>query len=339
MSNSTLTIYDVTIHPGEAANLALPLPELYSCTSFYMPIKVVHGKEKGPCILLFAAVEGNELNGMEIINRLLQSNHLNKLKGTLIAIPVLNVFGLVNYPKKLPQEHSIEHCFPGREDGSYGERIAYALTKEILSKTTHCIELQTGRLNHSILPQLYCCFESKLDRTLAKAFQAPVITNVNKETSSLRQTTDKLKIPLIVYQAGEAMRFDESAIQLGLTGILNVMSYLDMINEYHFELSTNFNPVFSQDEDWLRASRGGVLHADIKLGQMIKKGQIIGRIVDPFSADIAQPVRAIDDGIVVGINNHPLISEGQSIFKVTSFIDNKSAKFLLKTWGEAQPDF
>ena len=339
MTNTSLTICDAIIHPGEVANLALPLPELYSCTSFYMPIKVVHGKKKGPCLLLFAAVEGNELNGMEIINRLLQSNAVAELKGTLIAIPVLNVFGLVNHPIKLLQEHSIEHCFPGQEDGSFGERVAYVLTKEILAKATHCIELQTGKLNHSILPQIYCSFENSIDKSLAKAFQAPVITHVNMKKSSLRQTTEKFKIPLLVYQGGEAMRFDESAIQLGLRGILNVMQHLGMIKTCQGKSQENIKPVFSQDQDWIRASRGGVLHAEIELGQSIKTGQIIGRIVDPFSADIAQPVKAQQDGIVVGINNHPLISEGQSIFKVASFIDIKQAKSNLETWGESQADF
>lgn len=339
MKNSNLTICDATIYPGEQANLALPLPELYSCTSFYMPIKVIHGKKEGPCLLIFSAVRGNELNGIEIINRLLESDQVNDIHGTLIVIPVLNVFGMVNYPKLLPSGEEIDNCFPGREDGSYGERIAHVFTQEILCKSDYCIELSTGSLNHEILPQIYCNVENRENRSLARKFLTPVITNVSLEDNNLRQMTESLNIPLLVYQAGEAMRFDEQAIQLGLKGILNVMSSLDMLSDYEVENNEDFKPIFSQDEDWLRSPRSGVMHSKVELGQMIKKGEIIGKINDPFSADIAEPVRAQKDGVVVGINKHPLIYEGQTIFKVASFIDNDKAETTIESWGESQPEF
>ncbi|VEG90498.1 succinylglutamate desuccinylase/aspartoacylase family protein [Legionella spiritensis] len=338
MKHSNLTICDATIHPGETANLALPLPEFYSCTSFYMPIKVVHGKEAGPCLLILSAVKGDELNGLEIINRLLESDRLRRIRGTLIAVPVLNIFGLIEPSRTQRHETSLERCFPGVEHGSYGERLAHVFTREILCKANNCIELQTGSLNHDILPQIYCDLNNAEGRRLAQRFAAPAITNVMSGNNSLRRTTEELNIPLLVYQAGEAMRFNESAINLGISGIFNVMEALDMLDPEESQQPETFRSIFSQDEDWIRAHRSGVLLSNIELGQMIKKGQRIGRINDPFSADTAETVIAPQDGVVVGINRHPLIHEGQTIFKVASFIDNDRAGTVLEAWGDSQAE-
>lgn len=338
MKNSNLTICDATIYPGETANLALPLPEVYSCASFYMPIKVVHGKQAGPCILIFSVLKGDELNGIEIINRLLDPEKLKNLHGTLIAIPVLNIPSLVNHLKAQSNEVNLERCFPGKKHGTYGERIANVFTKEILCHADYCIELQSGSLNHDILPQIYCDLSDNKSKFLAQHFAAPVITNVLKKSNSLRQTTRKLGIPLLVYQAGEAMRFNESAISLGLDGVYNVMHTLDMLPDFTENISETFKPIYSADQGWIYSHVSGVLKSNVELGQHIHKKQIIGYVNDPFGASNPKPIKAPFDGIVVGINRHPLIHEGQSIFKIASFLDNYRAETALEAWGESQTD-
>ena len=337
MKNSNLQICDATIHPGEVANLALPLPEFFSCVSFFMPIKVVHGKQAGPCVLIFSSVKGDELNGLEIINQLLNVEELKNLNGTLIVVPVLNVLGLASHSKNLSYESNLERCFPGAEDGTYGERIADVFTKEVLSKVDYCIELRTGSLNHDILPQVYCKLSDAKSKELAQAFKAPVITNVRTENNTFRQTTENLNIPLLVYQGGEAMRFDNSAINLGINGILNVVSALEMVELTQKE-ETEFNPVFSQDQDWVYSHRSGILKSQVELGQRIRKNEVLGLINDPFSSDTVEPVKAQQDGIVVGVNRHPLIHEGQTIFKIATFIDNSRAETALEAWSEAQQE-
>ena len=339
MKSSNLQICDANIHPGEIANLALPLPEFFSCVSFYMPIKVVHGKQAGPCILIFSSVKGDELNGLEIIDQLLLSNEIKNLKGTLIVVPVLNVLSLANYAKSSNYETNLERCFPGQEDGTYGERIAHVFTKEILTKADYCLELRTGSLNHDILPQVYCNLADAQSKALAQAFAAPVITNVHTENNTLRQTTENLNIPLLVYQGGEAMRFDESAISLGLAGIKNMMGSLDMIKpEPALEESQPFKPIFSQDQDWIYSHRSGILKSQVKLGQLIHKNEILGVINDPFSADTVEHVKSPQDGVVVGVNRQPLIHEGQTIFKIATFIDNIRAETALGAWSESWKD-
>lgn len=335
MKNSNIQVCDVTIHPGEEANLAFPLPEQYSCAPMYMPIKVIHGERKGPCLLVFSTLNGNELNGIEIVNRVMESTKASQISGTIIAIPVLNVYGLTHYPTSLPSNDVLEECFPGSQIGTYGERFAHFFTQEILTKADFCIELQTGKLNHNILPQVYCNFENPSTKKLAKAFNAPVITDVSLEGNSLRKVTEELNIPLLVYQAGEAMRFDENAIVVGYNGVTNIMRYIDMLPKAPIQ---EIKPIFSQDENWVVAHRAGILHTDHSLGQVVKKGEVIGKITDPFGAGESEKIKASKDGIIVGINMTPLIHEGSLIFKLVSFIDYDRAETTIEEWNKKQDD-
>ncbi|MFZ9035473.1 MAG: succinylglutamate desuccinylase/aspartoacylase family protein [Francisellaceae bacterium] len=337
MKNSKLKICDSQVYPGERANLALPLPELYSCAPMYMPIRVFHGKESGATLVVLSTTQGFELNGIEIINRLTADSRIDNLKGTLITIPVLNVFALSHYPKTSPSGRDLTSCFPGDESGSYGQRIAYTLTHEILKKADGCIELQTGELNHEILPQIYCDLKAQRSRHLARHFQAPVVTDVEVKPNSLRETLDSLHIPFLVYEAGEALRFNETAISVGVQGILNTMKALEMIDDATSPHEP-IKPVFSQNDDWLLSPKSGIFHTDISLGEMITTGQNIGSISDPLSPDFAEKIKCPFDGIVVGINNHPLIYEGQRIVKVAAFLDNDKAELTIEEWEEAQPD-
>lgn len=335
MKNKKITICDVTVHPGETANLAMPLPEQYSCAPLYMPIKVIHGEKAGPCLVVFSVLKGTELNGLEIANRLVASTTAQQIHGTVIAIPVVNVYGLTHYPSTLPTGTQLADCFPGDEHGSFGQRLAHLFTHEILKKSDYCIELQTGGMNHNILPQVYCNFENTTAKALAKVFEAPVVTNVTIAGNHLRQTTEELQIPLLVYQGGEAMRFDENAIQLGVNGVRNIMRSVGILSK---EPTKDVTPIFSRDEDWILAHKGGILHAQATLGQTIEENELIGTITDPFGADVVEPIRSPLKGIVVGINTSPIIHEGMQIFKIASFLDYDRAENVIEEWDKKQPD-
>ncbi len=335
MRNKKMTICGTNVHPGEVANLALPLPEQYSCAPLYMPIKVIHGKREGPCLVVFSVLRGTELNGLEIANRLVQTMDPAQITGTVIAIPVMNVYGLTHYPSTLPTGDNLASCFPGNEKGSYGERMAYLVTEEILKRADYCIELQTGGLNHNILPQVYCNFDNQKAKELAKVFRAPVVTNVTLEGNHLRQTTEELQIPLLVYQAGEAMRFDENAIELGVNGVKNVMRYIDMLEKAPVQEIT---PIFSREEEWVVAHKAGILHPKVQLGQTIERGETIAAVSDPFGADVTESIKSAQKGVIVGINTSPLIHEGLPVFKIASFLDDGKAETIIEEWDKKQPD-
>lgn len=330
------TICNKTIHPGEVANLALPLPEKYSCAPLYMPIKVINGFKPGPCIVIFSTLRGREFNGLEIANRIANSIEAKDISGTIISIPVLNVYGMTNYPSMLPSNEDLADCFPGNDKGSYGERMAHILTHEIFKKANYCIEMQTGALNHNILPRLYCNFNNIKAKELARVFNAPVITNLDLSQDSLRQTLDELQIPTLIYRAGEARRFDENVIELGVQGVKNIMTNIGILHGAPSKAAENV--VYSRDEEWIVAHKGGILHTTVSLGQIIEKNERIGIISDPFGADANEPVRSPQKGIVVGINTSPLVHEGGEIFQVVSFLDYKRAETSIEEWDKKQPD-
>ncbi len=335
MKNTKFKICDTYVHPGEIAHLAMPLPEQYSCSPLYMPIKVIHGHQKGPTILILSVFKGTELNGLEIANRLVKSIKPEQISGTIIAIPVVNVYGLTHYPQNLPSGANLADCFPGDESGSYGQRMAHLITEEILKKSDYCIELQTGDLNHNILPQVYCDFKDNKAKALARIFKTPVITDVESTKSSLREVCEELQIPLLVYQAGEARRFDENVIDLGVSGIRNVLKQLNILPQ---DATKEVKTISSRDEEWMTAPKGGILHTDVNLGQIIEKNDLIGKITDPFSADVSEKIYSPQKGIIVGVNTSPLVHEGSPTFKLASFLDYDKAETAIEEWDKKQPD-
>lgn len=332
MKNTTLQICNETIHPGENLSLALPLPNLFSCAPLYMPIKVIHGKQSGPCLLVTAAMHGNELNGTEIINRLMKVSALKRLQGTLIAIPVLNVYGLINRSRYLPGGIDLDRCFPGTKSGTHAARMAHVFTSEIFQKADACVDLQTGFINYTNLPQVYINFDDEQAKSLAKTFNAPVISNSICEKGMLRTLAFKNKKPFLLYEAGEAMRFDEHAIKVGVRGILNMMRKLEMLPNKTTKNEETLKCFFTEKNIWVRASTSGISHTKHKLGQHVKKGEVLCTINDPFGATDSDTVTSPEEAIIVGKNNLPLVHEGESLFQLAVFPKMQHTASHLEEW-------
>lgn len=342
MKNSNITICNETIHPGEHVSLALPLPELFSCAPMYMPIKVIHGKQAGPCLLVIAALHGNELNGAEIINRLLQSKGIGKLKGTLVAVPIMNVHGFINKTRTMPGGATLGASFPGSSHGSHAARLAYLFCSEIFSLADYCIDLQTGWLNHSNLPQVFATDDNQNELELAHAFGAPVISELVAQKGSLRAFANTKEKPYLVYEAGEAMRFDETSIRIGEKGVINVMKHIGMLSAARKPTSSRQKSFLMRDTQWVCSPTSGISHAVVKLGQQVKKGDLLTIIKDPFGAGSDVSVAAPFNGVVVSINNLPLVYEGVSLFQLATFERLSQAATHIEDWvdeSENQMDY
>jgi hypothetical protein len=334
MKNTTLKICDASIQPGESISLALPMPEMFSCSPLYMPIKVVHGKQSGPCLLITAAMHGNELNGTEIINRLLAMSNLKRLRGTLIAVPVLNVYGMMNRTRFLPGGVNLDRCFPGSKTGTHAARMAHIFNTEIFSKADVCIDLQTGLLNHSNLPQILTPTNDEATKELARSFNAPVICHTTCEKGMLRTLATKQGKPFLLYEAGEAMRFDEHSIKVGVQGITRVMRKLGMLPVKQPSKENQLKSYLAEKNIWARASTSGISHSNLRLGDFIKKGDVICTISDPFGATDSVKVKCPTDAVVVGKNNLPLVYEGDPLFQLATFPKMRQAASHLSDWKE-----
>ncbi|MCP1326797.1 succinylglutamate desuccinylase/aspartoacylase family protein, partial [Halomonas sp. 707D4] len=231
MANTSFHIAGHTLQPGQRQQIDVPVARLYTHTPLHISIEVVHGRKPGPVMLVCGGIHGDEINGVEIVRRLLRSRSINSLRGTLIAVPVVNVFGFLQHTRYLPDRRDLNRCFPGSDNGSLGGRIAALLREEIVDHATHIIDLHTGAIHRTNLPQIRAQLEPGSETArMADAFGAPVILNAELREGSLRHYAQNRGIPVLTYEAGEALRFDEWAIAPGVRGILRVMRRLGMLS-------------------------------------------------------------------------------------------------------------
>ena len=228
-SNTAIKVGGTTISPGQRVTVDLPVADLYTSTSLHMPVQVICGRKPGPVLFVSAAIHGDELNGVEIIRRLLKRKALKSIRGTLLAVPIVNVHGFLNQSRYLPDRRDLNRSFPGSAKGSIASRLANLFIKEIVSKADFGIDLHTGALHRSNLPQIRANLDDAATLDIAQVFGTPVIINSDIRDGSLRACAFERGQPVLIYEAGEALRFDEISIRAGLRGILNVMRHIGML--------------------------------------------------------------------------------------------------------------
>jgi uncharacterized protein len=309
-----ITIGGVRIEPGERRGMSLPAGILHTHVPVEMPVWVINGRRAGPRLFISAAIHGDELNGIEIIRRI-RARPLTGLRGTLLLVPVVNVFGLLHHARYLPDRRDLNRSFPGSERGSLAARLAHLFMNEIVARCTHGIDLHTGAVHRSNLPQIRAQLDDAETRSLALAFGAPVVLDSRLRDGSLREAAAEKGIPTLIYEAGEALRFDEMSIRVGVAGIVEVMRQLGMLRRKGPPRAVPAKPVVATSSHWVRAPEGGILRSALRLGQRVTAGERIGQVSDPFGAREV-PVTAPHAGIVIGRNSLPLVNEGDALFHV-----------------------
>jgi predicted deacylase len=309
-------IAGVTVARGERKVIPISLPPLYSEKRIDMPVQVVRGKHKGPTIFVSATVHGDELNGIEIIRRLLQLTQLEKLRGTLIAVPVVNPYGLIQHSRYLPDRRDLNRSFPGMQKGSLASRVAKTFMDEIVAKCDAGIDLHTGAVHRSNFPQVRANLEDETTLAMAEAFRAPVLMHSALRDGSLREAAVEMGTPILLYEGGEALRYDELSIRTGLKGIVHVMRHLGMLPKSKYRPKT-IPTVTVSSSKWMRSPQSGLMRTFKTLGSYVKAGELLAQIDVPLQQE-ASEVRAEFDGIVIGRLETPLVYEGDAIFHIAS---------------------
>ena len=300
--------------------IELPLPPLYTHTPLKLPVHVIRGAKDGPRLFVSAAIHGDELNGTEIIRRLIKQPAIKRLRGTLVAVPIVNVYGVLNQSRYLPDRRDLNRSFPGSGKGSLAARLANLFMKEIVGSCTHGIDLHTGAIHRSNLPQIRADLDDEETAILANAFGVPVLLNSNLRDGSLREAAAQQGIPMLLYEAGEALRFDEVSIRAGVKGVINVMRTLDMLPASRARSKKRHEPFVARSNTWTRANVSGLFRKVSALGTRVKRGDVIGLIDDPFSGNEFE-VSAMASGIIIGCAEIPLVHEGEALFNIARFED------------------
>ena len=311
---ATVTIAGTDIRPGTSRTIDIPITDLSTHTPINMPVRVIHGRKDGPVLFVCGAIHGDEINGVEIIRRLMRLSGLKGLRGTLIAVPIVNVFGFLSNSRYLPDRRDLNRSFPGRPSGSLAARLAELFMREIVSKSTHGIDLHTAAVHRDNYPQIRGNLDDPEVEHMARAFGVPVLINAGYRDGSLRTAAAAHDVPVIVYEAGEALRFDEVAVRSGVNGVVRTMRALGMLRSTKARKKKPESAIM-RSSLWLRAPRSGVLRAVLPLGSPVKSGVLLGLITDPFGRNEVE-LKANTDGVLIGRTNLPLVHEGDALFHI-----------------------
>ena len=315
-----IEIGGLVIPPAKRQRIEIPVARLPTQTLISLPVTVINGCTEGPILWLSAAIHGDEINGVEIIRQVLQKISPSLLRGTIIAVPIVNIFGFIEQSRYLPDRRDLNRSFPGSNRGSLGSRLAKLFMEEIVSKSTHGIDLHTASDHRKNLPQIRANLHDSETYKCAKAFAAPVIIHSQTRDGSLREAATKHGIPVLLYEAGEALRFDNNAIIIGVEGIMRVMAALNM---YPLETYTEAQPIHQVNQTkWVRASRSGILRLYVELGQEVTKKQVLGIISDAFG-EHNTTINAPCTGIVIGSLQNPLVNQGDAIIHIAIIEENQ----------------
>lgn len=322
-----------TLLAGSRATVDVPIPKLYTHTEMVMPVHVIHGAKDGPRMFVSAAIHGDELNGVEIVRRLLGRSSLKYLRGTLLAIPIVNVHACIQRTRELPDGRDLNRYFPGSATGSLASRLADLFMEHIVAGCDYGIDLHTGTNHRSNLPQIRAQLDDEVTERLSRIFGAPVVLHAGLRDGSLRQASQEQGVVSLLYESGESLRFDEVAIRTGVRGIISVMRSVGMLPKRKSR-RVPFEPVVSRDSSWVRAPSSGILRLRIALGQAVKRGETLAMVSDPFGeseATVKSPVA----GVVIGRTNLPLVYAGEALFHIARFKDDEPVDETLEAFQEA----
>lgn len=324
------------IRPGEKKTLEVGVPSLYTHTELEMPVQVIRGKKPGPCLFLSAAIHGDEINGVEIIRRILNQRALKRIAGTLIAVPVVNIFGFINQSRYLPDRRDLNRSFPGSESGSLASRVANRFLNDVISQCTHGIDLHTAAIHRENFPHIRAVMDDDETNRMAHAFGSPVILGSDIIDGSLRKAAEERGMSIIVYEAGEALRFNEVAIRAGVKGIIYVMRELGMLPPTKASKNPSKKPTktfVAKTSTWIRAPQSGIVRLIKPLGSRVAQDEVLGVVADPFGAQEQQAL-APYDGIIIGKTNLPLVNEGEALFHIAKVARLESAEQQIEEFQE-----
>ena len=312
--NKIIELRGERVHSGESKLIKFAIDRLPTGTLIEIPVYVFNGKEEGPTVLLQGGLHGDETNSIEIIRRMLENNYFKIERGCVIVVPLLSVFGFLHFSRDVHGK-DVNRSFPGTKRGSLASRIAYFHMREIVRNIDFGIDFHTGGSQRSNFPQIRYTEESVECKELARIFNAPFSFPSKLINKSFRKEAFKHNIPIIVYEGGEALRFDENAIKEGIEGALRVLEHFRMIKPSPIKRNIKRSSIHLKKRRWIRAKIAGLFNSFVHNGEKVTKGQIIGDITDTYG-ETSVKIKAPISGYIIAINYFPIINRGDAIFNL-----------------------
>lgn len=310
-----ITVLGNDIQPGKSYEFNFSVARLHTNTPIQIPVIVERSKNDGPVLLLMAGLHGDEINGVEIIRQLIRRKLNIPNAGTIICIPVFNIFGFLNLKRELPDGRDLNRSFPGSKSGSLASQFAYHFMKEIAPVVDYVVDFHTGSAQRSNFPQIRCHFKDEEAVELANVFNPPFIIHSTYISKSVRESMHKIGKKILLFEGGKTNSIDPFVVREGLEGVKRVIDFLGMRNFRSDIESVNRKPVCIRESRWLRAPYSGMLRNLIENGVEVKKGDLLAVVADPFGK-MERKIKAPIDGFIFCINEAPAVNKGDALFHI-----------------------
>lgn len=320
IKHKKLVILGHEILPGKGAELNLDVAKLHTSTPIQVPVIVHRAKNDGPTLLLMAGMHGDEINGMEIIRRVIRKGWNKPNAGTVICIPVFNIFGFLNVSRELPDGRDLNRSFPGSNTGSLASQFAYHFMKEIAPVVDYVIDFHTGASQRNNFSQIRCVFSDEQSLRLAQVFNPPFIIHSSYISKSIRESMNKRGKKILLFEGGKTNSIEEKVVNEGLDGIKRMLEHLQM-RSFKFDNSLNREPIYIKNSRWVRASHAGMFCLLVENGAQVTVGTVLGIITDPFGK-IERKVKSPINGFVFCVNETPVVNKGDALFHVGQSVEN-----------------
>lgn len=312
-----LNILGETIKPGQSVEISFNVAKLHTRTLVDIPIIVERSKKPGPVVLFTAGIHGDEVNGVEIVRQII-SKGINKPKiGTIICVPVLNVFGFINMEREFPDGRDLNRVFPGSKSGSLASRVAHSLVSEIVPHADFIMDFHTGGALRFNAPQIRI-IEGNPDMDIAaKIFGAPFVLYSKNVNKSFRNTCNKLNKPILLFEGGKSIHIDNDVTNTGVNGAKRILNFYGMLQRKFKVSEPKKAVIFINESRWIRASYSGMFKASIAIGSKVEKGQVIGNITDPYGK-FNHFVKTSNSGYIINVNESPIVYQGDALFHIST---------------------
>ena len=319
-----ITIFNETILPGKSKTINMQIGKLHTMTDLHIPIIVERSKKEGPVVLLTAGLHGDEINGTEIVRELIVKKINKPKRGTIICIPVINIFGFVNQTREFPDGRDLNRIFPGSKSGSLASQFAYYILKEIIPNIDYAIDFHAGGAQRFNAPQIRIVPNNEVLKTLSDVFGAPFTLYSNNISGSFRSSCDKM----LLFEGGKSVDINNAVTKEAVEGTKRVLMHFGMLKNKH-EISKPHQTIYIEKSDWIRANFSGMFHGLKQIGSFVTKGELLATISDPFGK-VSHKLKAPHSGYLINVNDSPIVYQGDAVFHISKTLEDEQESVTTK---------
>ncbi len=311
-----LNILGHEVLPGTSTTINFNIAKLYTSTKVEIPVIIERSFKPGPIVLITAGIHGDEVNGVEVVRQIIAKKINKPQRGTIICIPVLNVFGFLNMNRFFPDGRDLNRVFPGKKNGSLASRFAYQFINEILPVADFCLDFHTGGASRFNAPHIRVDSKNEKLVAFAKIFNAPFVLFSKNLDGSLRATCAKKGIDILLFEGGKSQSSCKEIAREGVEGTMRILHHLEMLNANFTTPKPKTDSIIINKSMWLRAKYSGLLHIKVPISKHVEKGEVLATITDPYGK-MRHIVKAMNPGYIINVNEAPIVYQGDAIFHIT----------------------